>query len=229
MVGGQVGSVLCRDLPPRSARGGGGQGGRDGGAAPRPRGRRSPLAQLWPAQGPRGGRMGTVPVTADRGTSTRHGDSLQQRRERRHGLGTRHACSVNPEMTRHIQPQPRPLRAGSQALEARGSAPWPIPPPGRLLAGQCVSLSPTGHETCTRSEHCHDKGGAAPSPLACGGRTTPPTSARAGSPNRPGPLNPERLPRAGRWSRGWRARPAVGVGRPLHAALREPAAPGEAP
>lgn len=142
VVGGQVGSVLRRDLPPRSARGGGGQCGRDGGAALCPRCGRPPLAQLWPARGPRRGRMGTVSVTADRGTSMRHGDSLQRRQERRRVLGTPHACSANPEMLRHVQPRPRPLRTGSEALEARASGPWPIPSPGRLLGGQSVYPCP---------------------------------------------------------------------------------------
>lgn len=123
LVGDQVGSLLCRDLPPRRARRWGEQWGGVGGADLCPQCGRPPLAQLWPARGPGGGRMGTVPVTADRCTSMRHRDSLQRRREGRRELGTRHACSVNPEMTRHVQPQPRPLRAGSEALEARRSAP----------------------------------------------------------------------------------------------------------
>lgn len=121
--------------------------------------------------------------------------------------------------------------AGSQGV---GALAHPLArPPARGTV--CVSVSPTGHETCTHTERCRDKGGATSSPLACGGQTMtlrvplPVTSAPAGSRNRQGPLNPERLPGAGRWSRGWRARPAVGGGRPLHAALRVPVASGESP
>lgn len=114
---------------------------------------------------------------------------------------------------RDVAPRPTPApptpdwvrSAGSQGGGALAHPLAGLPARGTV----CVSVSPTGHETCTHTERCRDKGGAASSPLACGGRTMTPrvplpvTSAPAGSRNRQGPLNPERLPGAGRWSRGW--------------------------